>query len=300
MWKQFSWNPNDVFVTNERKTECKMIDDENKPEILYRYSDVGDWIGPFLKGESLRFSARTSFNDPFDCRPGFRAKDDDGSKKDFQKSLKRHGLPPAQRLMLTKETFRRFAKADVLPMRRTEKTLDQVGVLCLASRWNNSLMWSHYGDHHRGICVGFNSKTDIFRTVDKVTYQENLPIIGVPLDSDPETYKQVFLHKADCWAYEEEWRIIKPNLDDQARDKLYRELCCDYPPAVAQIFSDQRGEGIYKFEKSSIVEITIGMKISEDDQNRVMSALADATLEIPVFRICLPSSTYALARERVA
>ena len=30
------------------------------------------------------------------------------------------------------------------------------GVLCFSRGWHNPLLWSHYGDKHRGICLGFD------------------------------------------------------------------------------------------------------------------------------------------------
>ena len=30
------------------------------------------------------------------------------------------------------------------------------GVLCFSRGWHNPLLWSHYGDKHRGVCLGFD------------------------------------------------------------------------------------------------------------------------------------------------
>src|ERR1700733_7795266 len=34
--------------------------------------------------------------------------------------------------------------------------LNQCGVLCFSRSWQNALLWSHYGDKHRGICLGID------------------------------------------------------------------------------------------------------------------------------------------------
>jgi len=40
---------------------------------------------------------------------------------------------------------------------RTElQSLEKYGVLCFSRSWNNVLMWSHYADRHKGICLGFD------------------------------------------------------------------------------------------------------------------------------------------------
>jgi hypothetical protein len=30
------------------------------------------------------------------------------------------------------------------------------GVLCFSQDWQNPLLWSHYGDKHKGICLGLD------------------------------------------------------------------------------------------------------------------------------------------------
>src|SRR5207253_3097370 len=29
------------------------------------------------------------------------------------------------------------------------------GICCFSEEYNNPLLWSHYGDQHRGICIGY-------------------------------------------------------------------------------------------------------------------------------------------------
>jgi len=44
-----------------------------------------------------------------------------------------------------------------LALENTEKVaIGKYGVLCFSRRWNNILMWSHYADGHKGICLGFD------------------------------------------------------------------------------------------------------------------------------------------------
>ena len=44
------------------------------------------------------------------------------------------------------------------------------GILSLASRYNCPLMWSHYGDQHRGICFGYSVPSGRALELDKVRY----------------------------------------------------------------------------------------------------------------------------------
>ena len=43
------------------------------------------------------------------------------------------------------------------PLRGFRATVDnQTSMLCFSEDWKEPVMWAHYGDKHRGICVGFN------------------------------------------------------------------------------------------------------------------------------------------------
>jgi len=57
---------------------------------------------------------------------------------------------------------------------------DQYGVLCLTPHWDNLLMWAHYGDAHRGICLGFDIELPhdtFFGNGRLVEYSEHKPKI---------------------------------------------------------------------------------------------------------------------------
>jgi hypothetical protein len=36
-----------------------------------------------------------------------------------------------------------------------------IGILCFCPSWENPLMWSHYADKHRGICLGFDMPEEL-------------------------------------------------------------------------------------------------------------------------------------------
>jgi len=264
------------------------------PPVFYKYMAIGPWLEAFIAGDSIRFSTRMSFNDPFDCRPAFRIGDGREVRKYINDGLKSFGMTPAKRLMAMSRASR--LDPDFFSTQATAKHLDEVGILCLAPAWDNSLMWSHYSDHHRGICIGFHSDIDIFKTALKVFYQEDLPIVTAPTTRDRELYDKVFMTKARCWEYEQEWRIIKVAMTDEARDSQYRDLCCYVSPALARSLSNQRGAGIYNFDKSAIQSLTLGMKISNADEERIRQAVRAAGLDVPIYRISQPERSYSLSR----
>jgi hypothetical protein len=51
-------------------------------------------------------------------------------------------------------------------LEETEKeVVEKYSVLCYSRSWNNVLMWSHYGDRHKGICLGFDVPDAVTREV---------------------------------------------------------------------------------------------------------------------------------------
>lgn len=83
-------------------------------------------------------------------------------------------------------------------------------ILSLSKNCNNSLMWSHYADGHRGVVIGVEIVDDNVREepiiyTEKVYQLDNADIM--PQDVAVEILK----HKLDFWSYEEEVRILKVN-----------------------------------------------------------------------------------------
>jgi len=83
----------------------------------------------------------------------------------------------------------------------------------------NALMWSHYGDSHRGFVVEFYLETGTlnrhFGAPFEVEYSSTRPSLDVSMDlfnNDPfECFKKTYLQKSNEWEYEKEYRCMFPN-----------------------------------------------------------------------------------------
>jgi hypothetical protein len=92
------------------------------------------------------------------------------------------------------------------------------GVFSLAERANCPLMWSHYGDQHRGICLGYSVPDDAAADIHKMKYGGSRLVqasdVSAMLGGDPAAHRRVdeavLLKKARPWAYEREWRLLGP------------------------------------------------------------------------------------------
>ena len=71
-------------------------------------------------------------------------------------------------------------------------------------------MWSHYAASHTGFCLEFDTAFDPFSQAKKVCYKEEVGELSLSSikNEDEEFQRVMFLTKAKCWLYENEWRII--------------------------------------------------------------------------------------------
>lgn len=89
-------------------------------------------------------------------------------------------------------------------------------ILCLSRTKNSSLMWAHYANSYKGICLEFDfvSGDNHFNKPNQIIYQDTPPIItDSQLRSKTDISREMFLYKHSLWAYEQEWRVFKPNTD---------------------------------------------------------------------------------------
>jgi hypothetical protein len=90
------------------------------------------------------------------------------------------------------------------------------GIVSLGQRATCPLMWSHYGDQHRGVCIGYSVPPDSQHDLHKVEYGGKRLVdaskVLAMLDGDKDAGRQVdeavLLRKAASWRYEQEWRLI--------------------------------------------------------------------------------------------
>jgi hypothetical protein len=107
------------------------------------------------------------------------------------------GKLEAQFIKMEEEMYRRLCQ--------------QYRVYCLSEIHNSQLMWAHYADSHKGICLEFDASKPPFTRRDgatKVIYSKTYPAYDmVNVGYEP------LVTKSDEWAYEAEWRIVAEERD---------------------------------------------------------------------------------------
>jgi hypothetical protein len=206
---------------------------------FWKFRGIDHHFGQLLVEKNLWFSAPEHFNDPFDCQV------------DIEKTF------TAVRGELRKHLDEEFAK--IVEHVEAHVRSTRYAYLCMCKIWNQTLMWSHYGNNHRGAALGFTFESESpFRVVElthgdavyKTTALRDQMVqvneaFGLSRQFPPgapglmwgeghqlrkgfndvlmRLYKIVRFMKAECWSYEEEFRF-ETTIDDPMASGVGREF----------------------------------------------------------------------------
>ena len=92
------------------------------------------------------------------------------------------------------------------------------GVLCFCRDWSNTVMWSHYTDRHKGICLGFEIPRGKVQEIAYATGRVQLNTSNTP---DESVLKAMLYTKSKDWSYEKEWRVFTRLKSRDPETKLY-------------------------------------------------------------------------------
>lgn len=90
-----------------------------------------------------------------------------------------------------------------------------IGIACFTEVWEQALMWAHYADAFRGICIEYDF--ELLRrslpeesSFSRISYADRLLDIGGDLHDPRRLAKWILSTKHHSWAYEREWRLFTP------------------------------------------------------------------------------------------
>lgn len=110
-------------------------------------------------------------------------------------------------------------------MREMKRLADQeYGIVCFTTNWEHPMMWSHYADRHRGMCLGFDTATA--RPVIPIEYTPNLLAAKHFQryqidDMSPVDYMRTWFVKYEAWNYEAEHRMVFNLREEHQIGELY-------------------------------------------------------------------------------
>lgn len=216
--------------------------------ILYKYMSFSSACLA-IENSSIGFSCLNDLNDPFEGDPlCFESSESLSSKLQFRPHMNR----------LNKH----------------------YGVLSLTRNPLNTLMWSHYGDNHRGVVIGIDTKKAGLNCVEscvipanfgEMIYTSTFPRNELPasdIDSlmtigtkhssfqthDFDLFKNAFLYKELVWNYEEEVRVVKYIKSPVSSSKKFKNNAGDWN----QLEIEGRPLYCLSIPPESIVEVYLG------------------------------------------
>lgn len=100
----------------------------------------------------------------------------------------------------------------------------EYGIVCFTTDWTHPMMWSHYADRHRGVCLGFDIVNA--RPIIPIEYTPNLLAVKdfkVKKIDDINTldYMRTWFVKYEAWAYEAEARMVFQLSQEEEENGLY-------------------------------------------------------------------------------
>jgi len=163
-----------------------------------------------LVNRRVRASNPLYFNDPWDCKPrihpdllkdpelrqtmaeSFVLNQKDGPKGD-----------PTDRRLINDPAFL-TRNIDGFNDFMVDFIRTRWGIICLTIFPCSTLMWSHYSDNHKGVCLQFRVHGTVFQAAAKVLYRGEYPkmVLGGNL------VNHMLIVKAKEWEKEAEYRLI--------------------------------------------------------------------------------------------
>jgi hypothetical protein len=183
----------------------------NNPNMVQRVEDI-------VLGNKIFFAAPSTFNDPFDLKPAFSLDaTPDVQHADYLR-LSRLNLPhyseaqhnaEADGVMATSLHPTQIEGTATVIQALHAHAMNQVGVFCVSTKPNDILMWSHYADSHKGVCLEFDGLSEMMAHAQKVSYSHKRVPINLYADAPMVMMEKAMLTKSDHWAYEAEWRLLR-------------------------------------------------------------------------------------------
>lgn len=204
------------------------------PQQLYKYRTI-DSVKQLLENHKIYFSSCKEFNDPFESAVNILS---GYTPQQYYESFILGDMTPEISKELTKQIVSGTIDGETLLKQLTIEVISSVGYYCMTTKPDNLLMWAHYGDSHKGVCLKFDILKDLetFLVPIPVDYNEQYMDYDM-LNSD---LLSILRRKSPDWSYEDEYRIIKTD-----------------------------HQGLWEIKPDCLVEIIFGCRTSEEDKNEI-------------------------------
>jgi hypothetical protein len=201
---------------------------------LYKYRPFSVNSLRMITEAEVFYARPSSFNDPMDCDPTIEV---DIGRASLEKLLFKLFLQTRDRDTASRDVgylrylssehgnyltdpdvedyLKRLLASDI--KRELDSELGNAGVLSLSATWQSALMWSHYADEHRGICIEYDTTDQEHPHLGPVNYTAPRAIKTSDLwrwkmrddAASADKVRQIYFYsKSSEWKYEREWRDV--------------------------------------------------------------------------------------------
>lgn len=238
------------------------------PQLLWKYRKWNSHTRSLVVNGSLYFNEAKLLNDPFEFRWRQRIPTLQEEIVEFAKELCALNFPKhsieQRRAQFDRIVNELTEKASILGNNTELAHINRnMGVFCASEHSDDVLMWSHYGDEHKGVCVGLSPRK-VSRQFRPVEYLAEIPVIDAwhYVRNPDDIFSTLACCKADNWRYEREWRsIFLPGMHS-------------FPECVQQV--------------------VIGARASTETQEDVLEAIETASQNVSVHYASLSDTHYRI------
>ncbi|WP_322003274.1 DUF2971 domain-containing protein [Marinobacter alexandrii] len=230
----------------------------------------------FLRGK-LYHPTPFQLNDPFECRPHFVRPVGQLDNLTLRKHLahllrSEQGLSRPESSKLAHKLLHDPKALTGVVIRGAATTYGALRLCCFTNSKDNLLLWAHYGDSHKGMCLEFDSALQPISYARKVVYQDKYPTAQFPASNDDRVIKPALI-KSKNWAYEEEYRII-------------------FTPDCG-VRAPNDGKSLY-LEPSALTAIYFGACATESEKDRILQFVDRGIFNPMIYDSQLAVSTFSL------
>ena len=226
-----------------------------QPATFYRYRAFSTSTLDSLCQDTLHFAHPGTFNDPLDCSPSLDCDSDLEQLRSLLEMLIRRRVSAEVHESLKRARLRgkgAITHADKRAQSEAARQLANIaynatnpdysvgkevaetwlltqeierellrhfdrGICCFSRTYSSLLLWSHYGDQHQGLCIGYGVDRTPKPQLQRVIYGgsrlvKTSTLVRAFIHDDRKAHddlnRDVLLRKARGWGYEREWRLI--------------------------------------------------------------------------------------------
>ena len=241
--------------------------------IGFKYRPINRRLFEVLESESIYFARPSDLNDPFDCQIN------------VARSL-RHAIQRSsgENLAILQRVEKRLAGL----IASVQEIASEVGVWSCSVNGLNPVMWSHYANEHKGVCIAYMLPDRIITPDANTGFMGSSPVkyasqplvewfLGLTESSVPReawdfaaAVMLILLEsKPPAWAYEEEGRIIS------------------------------RRPGAVSVGTEPVVQVTFGLRVSDEDRSAVIRVLQNKGYKASMYNVVRTDEDYGLDLEEL-